>query len=159
MSMIRSLRPLLIALAAAGVCAAAGAAEAQPAPLLAPLPAIHTQGPVVYLSGGVGRDEAHAIEQAASRWPVMLEFAAREGNAQQGAWLANVSVQILDAQHHAVLETVSDGPFVLARLQPGHYEVKATFDGQTLARPLDVPRQGTAREVFLWPHAAEHAAG
>lgn len=155
MSMIRSLRPLLIALAAAGACAAAGAAEAQPAPL----PAIQTQGPVAYLSGGVGRDEAHAIEQAASRWPVMLEFAAREGNAQQGAWLANVSVQILDAQHHAVLETVSDGPFVLARLQPGHYEVKATFDGQTFARPLQVARQGTAREVFVWPHAAERAAG
>lgn len=150
MSLNRTIRPLACALAAVAALASAGAQATA-------LPAVQRQGLVAYLSGGIGRDEARAIERTAAQWPVELEFAAREQNAKDSAFLANVTVQILDAQHQPVLQTVSDGPFVLARLQPGHYEVQATFDGRTLTRTLRVGGTGTAREVFVWPHGAERA--
>lgn len=123
-----------------------------------PLPPTQHQGAVAYLSGGIGHDEAQAFQKAAEQWPVMLEFAVKERGAKRDAFLANVSVQITGARHAVLLDTVSDGPFVLARLQPGHYQVTARFDGKTMTRTLDVGPKGTARALFVWPQAAEMAA-
>ena len=61
-----------------------------------------------------------------------------------------MSVQVRDAHQHTVLATVSEGPFVLAKLAPGRYEVQATVEGRTLTRAITVPAQGSSREVFVW---------
>lgn len=142
------LRPLLLSLAFAGTV---GAAQA------APLPPLQHQGPVAYLSGGVGHDEARSIESAASNWPLVLEFAVKDRAAGRDAFLADVAVQVSDAQGRTVLDTVSDGPFVLAKLAPGRYHVKASFDGRSFTRTVQVGSHGTTRAVFVWPHAAEDA--
>ncbi len=144
-----NVRPMLMALAVAGAVGGAGSAWA------GALPPVHTQGQVAYLSGGVGQQEAKSIEAAAARWPVMLEFAVKDTDTKRDAFLTNVSVQIIDKAHSMVLDTKSEGPFVLARLQPGQYTVKATFDGKTMERTLNVAGKGTAREIFVWPHGAE----
>ena len=123
------------------------------------LPPVKTQGAVTYLSGGIGKDEARAVEAAAPKWPAVLEFVVKEKKSTEDAFLANVSVRIMDPAHHTVLATVSDGPFVLARLQPGRYRVEATIDGRTLTRSLQVAATGSTREVFVWPASAAHAAG
>ena len=44
----------------------------------AALPAVHKSGQVEYLSGGVGQDEAKAIESASRQWPLTLEFAVKD---------------------------------------------------------------------------------
>jgi hypothetical protein len=124
----------------------------------APLPPVHAQGPVRYLSGGIGKDEARAVEAAAPAWPAVLEFVKHDAQAKGDAFLAEVSVQVLDAHQRTVLATVSEGPFVLARLDPGRYEVRATVEGQTLTRTLQVPAQGSSRAVFVWPGRAAHPA-
>lgn len=115
-----------------------------------PLPPVHHQGGVQYLSGGIGKDEARAVQAAAPAWTAVLEFVAHDTRAQADEFLANVSVQVRDAHQRTVLATVSEGPFVLARLAPGRYEVQATVEGQTLTRALTVPARGSSREVFVW---------
>lgn len=145
---IRFARPLLVALATTTALCSAWAGT---------LPPVKTQSGVSYLSGGIGRDEARAVEAAAPKWPAVLEFVAKD--KKEDAFLANVSVRITDPAHHTVLATVSDGPFVLARLQPGRYRVEATVDGKTLTRAMNVAATGSTREVFVWPHSAEHTAG
>lgn len=128
----RLLGSTLVALAAA----AAGGAWADP------LPPMHHQGSVQYLSGGIGKDEARAVQAAAPAWPAVLEFVAHDPQAKADEFLANVSVQVRDAHQHTVLATVSEGPFVLAKLAPGRYEVQATVEGRTLTRAITVPAQG-----------------
>ena len=48
----------------------AGGAFAQSAPL----PPIQHAGAIEYLSGGIGKDEASAVEHASKQWPLTLEF-------------------------------------------------------------------------------------
>lgn len=151
MSIHTHIRPVLAALTAAAALAGTAAAWS------APLPPLQTQGAVTYVSGGVGQDAAAAFQAAAKEWPAMFEFAARSGPHDD--YLANVEVQVRDAQGHTVLDAVSDGPFLLARLGTGTYQVKATFGGKTLDRVLHVKAGQHAREVFVWPAAELKKAG
>jgi hypothetical protein len=133
----------------AGLCTVSAWAE--------PLPPIHQQGAVRYLSGGIGKDEALAVEAAAPAWSAVLEFVAHDSKTKSDEFLANVSVQVRDAHQHTVLATVSDGPFVLAQLAPGQYQVEATVDGMTVTRSMSVPAQGSHREVLVW-RSTRHSA-
>jgi len=54
----------------------------------------------------------------------------------------------------AVLDTVSEGPFMMARLEPGRYDVEATFNGQTLRQQLNVQAGTPSKSMFIWPSSA-----
>ncbi|MET0519569.1 MAG: hypothetical protein ABW005_12140 [Burkholderiaceae bacterium] len=107
---------------------------------------------VDYISGGVGSDEALRMQQQAPQWPASFEFAVRDG--QRADFAADVRVTVRDAQGQVLLRQVkAEGPFMLARLQPGRYEVAASLAGRTLTKSLDV-RPGTpSKTLFLWPAA------
>ncbi|HEY2255909.1 MAG TPA: carboxypeptidase regulatory-like domain-containing protein [Variovorax sp.] len=118
----------------------------------AALPAVQQSGAVQYLSGGIGQDESMAIEQASHHWPLTLEFAARDQH--RADFLADVNVVVRDAGGHTLLRTVSTGPFVLAKLAPGQYDVDATLAGKTLREKVVVKHDQPARALFLWPTEA-----
>ena len=44
-----------------------------------------------------------------------------------GAYLAEVNVSIVDAGNKVVLDTLAEGPWFLARLPPGTYQVNASY--------------------------------
>jgi hypothetical protein len=119
----------------------------------APLPPVHTGGPVEYLSGGIGADESAAIRAASAQWPLTLEFAIN--GKQRADFAADVKVRVRDARGREVLQATSEGPFLLARLAPGSYAVEATLAGQTLHRKVDVKAGKASREVFLWATSAD----
>ena len=125
----------------------AGGAYAQSAPL----PPIQHAGAIAYLSGGIGKDEASAVEHASRHWPLTLEFAVQEG--KHAVFTADVQVRVRDAQRHTVLETTTEGPYLLARLPPGHYTVEAQRQGQTRHRAVTIVKGRAARAVFVWPAA------
>ena len=105
---------------------------------------------VVFASGGIGSDESALMRRAAGEWPASFEFAVRAGARNEYA--ANVQVTVRDASGQAVLaDVLSQGPFMLARLAPGRYDVEATLDGRTLHRRIRVGGQGSAHVVFVWP--------
>jgi hypothetical protein len=140
--MRNELRLILAAALAAMLALGAGTAAAA-------LPPMKQQGEIQYLSGGVGTDESESIKQAASQFPLALEFVQKA--TPHGEYLANVAVSVIDHRGRSVLEATSDGPFLLARLPSGEYAVKASYAGRTLEKVVHVADSTSARAVFVWP--------
>ena len=110
-----------------------------------------TENNVSYITGGVGKDEqelANAIGRFG--YNVQLVFAEQ----QTGAYLADVRVRLADTKGSVVLETVTDGPMLLAKLPPGRYQVMAEVRGQTRTATVDATG-GAKRVTMLWPATSD----
>lgn len=112
------------------------------------LPPEKSEGMVSYLTGGIGEDEAAAMKQVESQFPLSLEFVS--GGTLRGEYLADVHVTIKDQAGKTALDTVSDGPFLLARLPSGKYTVSAEQNGQTKTRQVVVADNKPQRLTFVW---------
>jgi hypothetical protein len=113
------------------------------------LPPIQRSGTVDYVNGGIGKSESTAIQAAGKHWPLTLEFAVKDKNRAEFA--ADVQVVIRDHAQKTDLQVKSVGPFLLAKLTPGDYQVEATLDGKTLKRQVQVSAAHPAKVEFLWP--------
>ncbi len=133
----------------AGAFAPAALAAAAKREAAAMLPPETVQGQVHYVSGGIGQAEAAAFERARDRYPLSLEFALQ--SKPHDEFTADVKVSIRDANGKVALLTRSQGPFLLARLPAGIYDVKATHRGKTLERHVNVAEDGHAHLNFVWP--------
>jgi len=112
------------------------------------LPPAQTQGMVTYRSGGIGHDEAQAFAAAASQYPLALEFAVK--HQPRAEFTAGVHVIIKDAHSKPVLDTRSDGPFLLAKLPTGSYTVVAEWQRQTHTQMVHVNPAKPTHVLFLW---------
>lgn len=131
----------------------AAVAAAPPVVAVAPaatshLPPMKSQGNVRYLTGGIGSDESNAIKAAFGQHALVLTLASR--NEGKDVFLANVPVVIRDADGTIVLDAVADGPYLLADLPPGTYEVAATYKGEEKRATARVAAGKPARLTFLW---------
>ena len=111
------------------------------------LPAAKTQNGITYVTGGIGEPEASAMKAAANHYDLMLTFAERNGD-----YLANVKVTIKDLKGYTVLDTVSDGPILLANLPSGRYTVRAEADGKVLVKTANVISRHHSQFVYFWPN-------
>jgi hypothetical protein len=112
-------------------------------------PILMTNG-VEYMSGGVSSDEAQLMQEVEPRWPASFEFAVKGDKAPVAAQA--VTLTIRDASGNAVLSQVaSGGPILVARLDPGHYEVEASLGGQVQKQQIDVLAGQSSHTVFTWP--------
>jgi hypothetical protein len=57
-----------------------------------------------------------------------------------------------------VMQAATAAPFMLARLDPGAYEIEATMGGVTLQQPLTVFNGASSRAAFVWPSNVDFAA-
>lgn len=111
-----------------------------------------TQNDVTYLCGGVGAEEAAYMKQQARGYDLMLTFAARDGS-----YLADVNVDIKDAQGNPVLQAKCDAPMLLVDVpRSGTYRIHADAAGYALDRTAKVrakERTGphVASVVLTWP--------
>lgn len=106
---------------------------------------VEGDGDARWVTGGVGEAERLDMLALLPDYNLRILTAAE----RSGAFLANVQVVVRDAHDRVVLETVLDGPFLLARLRPGEYEVLATYRGRPHARTVTIPSTGR-RELFLY---------
>ena len=113
-----------------------------------PLPPEHTRGAVVYRSGGIGAGESAAMQAAAGRYPLEVLFAQRDESGA-AAYEAGARLAIRDAGGKEVLSTVSEGPFLLARLPAGRYTLTAWRNGNAKTRTVTIGQQHV-RVVFEW---------
>jgi enamine deaminase RidA (YjgF/YER057c/UK114 family) len=116
-------------------------------------PAQGTQGNVSFVSGGVGEDEAAAMKSAAAGYPLELQFVQKA--TPRDEFLADVKVRITDRAKNVVLDTVTSGPFLLARLPAGTYQIEADHAGLTKRHTVDVRAGKHSRAVFVWAPSDE----
>jgi hypothetical protein len=144
------------ALAAAMFCGAVllGALSSAQAAVNPPIYMTHG---VEYMSGGIGSDEAQLMETVSPRWPATFEFAIKDHKGADFA--ANVHVTVRDSSGVALLDNVvSGGPFMVARLDPGNYQVEARIGSQVLKQELRVPQGAPAKATFVWPAGTDMAS-
>jgi hypothetical protein len=121
------------------------------------LPAVTTVGNASFISGGIGIDQSEAMKAAASKYSLELVFSARKDKNAPGAsagasaaYTADVKVKITDRAGKTVIDTVSQGPYLLANLPDGAYQVEAIADGAAKTQKTTVKKGAHQRLVFSW---------
>ena len=104
---------------------------------------------MTYVSGGIGKDESDAMKQAASRYSLAIEMASPA--SPRAEYVADVKIDIRDQRGATVLNTISDGPILLANLPPGRYTVSATKDGASQRRDIIIGSGARPRVMFSFP--------
>jgi hypothetical protein len=117
--------------------AAAGAMAAE-------LIAKGTQVPVI--SGGIGQESLARLKAREKEFNLKLVFALAEGN-----YLADVGVTVSDASGKVVVDHVTDGPVLLARLPAGTYTVIARYEGRVQTRKVTLRSEPLLTEHLRWP--------
>ncbi|MEQ1754431.1 MAG: hypothetical protein ABL973_09890 [Micropepsaceae bacterium] len=122
----------------------AGNVQAQPSETL-PLNQETTIGGVPVACAGVG-DEAN--EDA--RWPAYttrIEFAN-----SRAEYLSDLDISILNSSGRTVLSVTCESPWLLAKLAPGKYTVRATYDGRlTKSVRFSASDRGQVRTIVRFP--------
>ncbi|MBI5279228.1 MAG: carboxypeptidase regulatory-like domain-containing protein [Burkholderiales bacterium] len=118
--------------------------------LLLPLLALATAAQAAdarFQCGGIGTASQEQFKAEASRHDAMLTFA--ESN---GAYLADVQVQVRDSKGVVVLDAKCDGPLMLLDLPAkGTYQVVATPAGHKAQSKKLATSAKSTRLVFTWP--------
>ena len=101
------------------------------------------------ISGGVSlnaRDTLRTQERDAN---VKMVFSLNTGN-----YVSDVQVKVADSKGNVVIDDVSNGPWVLAKLPPGSYTATATYNGKTLTQKFAAGK-GMRTAHFRWPASVE----
>lgn len=143
---VRNIIISMVAVAALGAAAAYGAD-------IGMLPPESVQAGVTYVTGGIGADEAAAMRQAASRYSLAIELAAKA--TPRDAYVADVKVDIRDGQGRSVLGTTTDGPFLLAKLPAGRYTISAEIEGRSQQKTVALADGAHQRVLFEFAVAVD----
>ena len=106
---------------------------------------VQTAGGVSYVSGGVGTDSIDRLNSLASDFNLKLVFALQTGN-----YVSGVKVTIADAGGKTLLDTTSEGPWFLAKLPVGNYQIVATFAGKAERRTVSVGAEKLETIELRW---------
>jgi hypothetical protein len=110
-----------------------------------------SQGPVTYVVGGIGVDEADAMRQAEASYPLTLELAA-PSDRPRPEYIADARIEIRDARGQALLSTKVDGPLILIRLPAGSYALEVDWNGAVKRRTVAITPGKRQHIVFEFPH-------
>ncbi|MGR4975503.1 carboxypeptidase regulatory-like domain-containing protein [Pseudomonas sp. LARHCG127] len=103
------------------------------------------QNGITYLSGGIGEDEARAIEQAQG-YNLHMTFAIGPENK----YVPDVDVTVQKVSGEIVLTLSDAGPLVYVQLPPGKYNVVATRNGEARRDTAEVGSGAARKLVFHW---------
>ena len=111
------------------------------------------QASVPAVAGGVGLNaRAMLSNEARPDHNVKMVFSLNTGN-----YLADVGVQVKDRSGRTVIDGVSEGPWLYAKLPPGTYTATATYNGQSVSKQFSTGRSGQRTAHFRWPASVEQA--
>lgn len=106
---------------------------------------IQNTGGIAHASGGVGADSIDQLNAITGNFNLKLVFALQSGN-----YVSDVQVVIADAQGKTVLDALSAGPWFLAKLPAGQYQVVATFGGKAVKRQVKIGKARLQSVDFRW---------
>ncbi|HKY02795.1 MAG TPA: carboxypeptidase regulatory-like domain-containing protein [Burkholderiales bacterium] len=108
-------------------------------------PAVQQQGPVSYISGGIGLEERQAMQGSTT------DFNLKVQNAIPGRpYVSDTTVSIVDAGGNEVLKTTLDGPWLMAKLPAGRYTVRASDGTRTQTQSIQLTERGMRDLMFRW---------
>ncbi len=100
---------------------------------------------VTYVTGGTGTEAVDRLRAMEKDFNLKLVFALKNGE-----YLADVDVSVVDAANHVVLNTLSEGPLLLAKLPAGNYQVNANYRGSVERRTVAVGATTLRTIDFRW---------
>ena len=100
---------------------------------------------VTYVTGGTGTEAVDRLRAMEKDFNLKLVFALKNGE-----YLADVDVSVVDAANHVVLNTLSEGPLLLAKLPAGNYQVNANYRGSVERRTVAVGATTLRTVDFRW---------
>ncbi|MDR8364717.1 carboxypeptidase regulatory-like domain-containing protein [Pseudomonas sp. JL3] len=103
------------------------------------------QNGITYLSGGIGVDEARAIQQAQG-YNLHMTFSI----GAEGKYVPDVNLVIQKDSGQPVLTLSEAGPLVYVQLPPGKYTVVATRNGEERRDTAEVGSGAARNLVFHW---------
>lgn len=119
--------------------------------LKVPAPELQTSAAGVrYVTGGVGVDERQAMRSAYPHFKLLVEVAQKGG-----AYIAGMHIRIHNAQGQEMLETLIDGPWLLADLPAGDYNLTVLHNSREFSKKITLGGEAQQQVVFLWPKPAE----
>jgi hypothetical protein len=101
---------------------------------------------VTYVTGGAGTEAVDRLRAMEKDFNLKLVFALNNGE-----YLADVDVSVVDAANRVVLDTSSEGPWLLAKLPAGNYQVNANYRGSVVRRAVAVGATTLRTVDFRWP--------
>ena len=115
------------------------------APVYAEPLQVQQQAGISFVTGGVGLGEREALTQQASQYNLKVV-----NTNPTGAYTADVRVSVVDSSGHEVLNTQLDGPWLMAKLPPGHYTINANDGVRTQVRKVNIAASGLNRVQLSW---------
>lgn len=106
-----------------------------------------TQGNVEFVTGGVGEHEQMVMRSMRSNYNLQLVLAVKG----TGEYVSDVKVKLMDTGGKTVLDTVTKGPDLFAKLTPGHYNLVADRDGHIIKEAIMVPHKHGVYVVLDFP--------
>lgn len=100
---------------------------------------------IQYVSGGIGDEEMAQLKSVEQDYNVHVMLSSKDG-----AYVAKVSLRMLNAQGQEVLLVNNAGPFVYIKLPAGGYTLEATRNGETRKANVKVPASGAAKPHFTF---------
>ena len=88
---------------------------------------------VKVVSGGIGLDERQSLKVMENDFNLKMVFAVLRGR-----YLSNIPLIIQDSNGTELLSTDSKGPWFMANLHPGNYEITAIYKNQKKKRTVTV---------------------
>jgi hypothetical protein len=105
------------------------------------------------VSGGVSVNARDAMRGSEQNANIKMVFSLDTGN-----YLSDVQVKVTDKSGRALIDDVSNGPWLFAKLPPGSYTAAATYNGKTVTQKFSVGKTGMRTTQFRWPASVETQA-
>ena len=140
-------------LLSAGMATAAGEVVNSEGGIALKTDATPVQGSVPAVSGGVSLNARDQMRSETPEHNVKMVFALSTGN-----YVSDVQVKVTDSSGRTVIDDVTSGPWLFAKLSPGSYTATATYNGKAVAQRFSVGKSGVRTAHFRWPASVEQAA-
>ena len=115
--------------------------------------AARAQGNVQATSGGVSLNARDNLRSQTPEHNIKMVFALNTGN-----YLSDVQVKVTDNTGRTVLNDISNGPWLFAKLPPGNYTATATYNGKAVTQRISIGKSGVRTAQFRWPASVEQQA-
>ncbi len=94
---------------------------------------------VSFVSGGTGASEKSWFNAHSKEFSLKVSY-----NDTTGHNLAGVNATLTDSKGAQVLNTTTEGPFLLVKAQPGTYTLTSTYEGQSQSKKLTLGKGTTS---------------